>query len=269
MQPLSPVPACVVRRARAWLAAALLSLCGSAGALAQSSLMIWPLDPVIEADQRAAALWLENRSQQALTLQVRVLAWTQRDGRDAYAPQDQVVASPPMAVVPPGQRQLVRLMNTGSAPPGSEQAFRVLVDELPRLDLDGQGAQRSEPAMGIQLQIRYSLPLFVSGLGHWVKPRPDRHRDPASAARPVLHWHTEREAGAHFLIVRNSGDAHARLTAAQWLDGDQAVDFSPGLLGYVLPGAQMRWPLQSAPSAGSALQARVNASATPLILPPQ
>ena len=28
---------------------------------AASSVLIWPIDPVLEADQQASALWLENR----------------------------------------------------------------------------------------------------------------------------------------------------------------------------------------------------------------
>lgn len=260
---------CLNLNARRRLAALLLALGAHGATWAQSSLMIWPLDPVIEADQRASALWLENRGSQPLTLQVRVLTWHQREGRDSYEEQDLVVASPPVAQIPPGQRQLVRLMNTQAAPAGSQQAYRVLVDELPQLEVgDGASAQAGS-AMGIKLQIRYSVPLFVSGTGHWTKVRADRSRDADSAARPELRWHTEREQDTHFLVVRNSGNAHARLTAAQWLDGDVATSFSPGLLGYVLPGAQMRWKLQAAPPAASVLQARVNGSAEPLRLSPQ
>lgn len=227
------------------------------GARAQSSLMIWPLDPVIEDDQRAAALWLENRGSQPMSLQIRVLAWSQAERADRYASQETVVPSPPMATVPPGQRQLVRLMNTRPAPEGTELAYRVLVDELP----DADGGQDNTPqgsAMGIKLQIRYSVPLFVSGKGHWSKPRADKVRDPASAARPDLRWRTQREMDGHYLLVRNDGRAHARLTAVQWVRGNDTVTINPGLLGYVLPGAEMRWKLEQPPPPGHVPQARVN-----------
>nr|WP_145551885.1 molecular chaperone [Variovorax boronicumulans] len=228
-----------------------------AAAQAQSSLMIWPLDPVIEDDQRAAALWLENRGQQPMSLQIRVLAWSQGDGTDSYAVQETVIASPPMAVVPPGQRQLVRLMNTRPAPQGTELAYRVLVDELPNAD-GGEDGQRQGSAMGIKLQIRYSVPLFVSGKDHWTKPRADRPRDAATAAKPELRWRTERGMDGHYLFVRNDGRAHARLTAVQWARGNALVTVNPGLLGYVLPGAEMRWKLEQPPPPGHVPQARVN-----------
>ncbi|KQP18423.1 molecular chaperone [Pseudorhodoferax sp. Leaf267] len=253
---------------RRLLAALALAGC-TAGALAQSSLMIWPLDPVIEDDQRASALWLENRGAQPVSLQVRVLAWNQDTREDGYAPQDNVVPSPPMAVIPPGQRQLVRLMNTRPAPAGTEQAYRVLVDELPNADpADGEGTRQGS-AMGIKLQIRYSVPLFVSGKGHWTKPRPDRTRDAATAAQPALRWRTERAEDGNYLVVRNAGLAHARLTNVQWVRGSDAVPINAGLLGYVLPGAEMRWKLTTPPPMGHVPHARVNGSETPMPLPAQ
>lgn len=66
------MPPCPALRMRRPLAGLLVAL-AAGGALAQSSLMIWPLDPVIEHDQRASALWLENRGSQPVSLQIRVL----------------------------------------------------------------------------------------------------------------------------------------------------------------------------------------------------
>lgn len=262
------MPPCPALRMRRPLAGLLVAL-AAGGALAQSSLMIWPLDPVIEHDQRASALWLENRGSQPVSLQIRVLGWTQDTGSDHYAAQDLVMPSPPMAVVPPGQRQLVRLMSTRPAPPGTEQAYRVLVDELPNAEpADGDGARQGS-AMGIKLQIRYSVPLFVSGKGHWTKARADQPRDAATAAQPELRWRTERAEDGHFLVVRNTGAAHARLTAVQWVRGVDTVPLNAGLLGYVLPGAQMRWKLSGAPPSGYALHARVNTGEAPVPLSAQ
>lgn len=251
-----------------WLSAAIWLASVSAGAMAQSSLMLWPLDPVLEEDQRAAALWLENRGSQPVSLQVRVLAWSQGDGGESYEPQQAVVPSPPMAVIPPGRRQLVRLMNTRPAPDGAELAYRVLVDELPD-DNAADGSARQGSAMGVKLQIRYSVPLFLSGKGHWTKPRADRPRDPDTVAQPSLRWRTEPTPEGHFLVVRNSGPAHARLTAAQWVRGSETVSINPGLLGYVLPGAEMRWKLDAPPPPGYTPRARINTGTEPVALTAQ
>ena len=88
-----------------------------AGAQQPGSLLIWPVNPVIEGDARAAALWLENPGKAPITLQVRIYAWTQQDGGNAYAEQDEVIGTPPIVSIEPGQRQLVRLTRTTPPPP--------------------------------------------------------------------------------------------------------------------------------------------------------
>ena len=63
-------------------------------------------------------------------------------------------------------------------------------------------------------------------------------------------------AGKPFIEVRNRGAVHARLTEASLTQGAQSQPLVEGLMGYVLPGATMRWP---APTAwGQTLRARVN-----------
>lgn len=237
---------------------------------AASSVMIWPVDPVIEDGQQATALWLENRASDNVSLQVRVFGWSQSGTEENFENQDQLIASPPLAVIPAGQRQLIRLMNTGPVPAGKELAYRVLVDELPETDAaNGASPDGSSggSAMGVKLQIRYSIPLFVNGKGVWTKLRADKPRDPATVAQPALSWRAVREGNAQYLVIRNSGPAHARLTTAQWVGPGQPVVINPGLLGYVLANSEMRWLLTAAPPAGYVPEARVNGAEVPLQLP--
>lgn len=258
---------------RTWLYALVLAGFCATGVRAQTSVMIWPLDPVIEEDQRAAAMWLENRGTQTVSLQIRVLGWTQANGEESYDSQDGVIPSPPSAVIQPGQRQLVRLMKTVSIPDGQEMAYRILVDELPSTATAAGQEESNGPSagnsMGIKLQIRYSVPLFVSGKGHWMKPRPDRKREAATAAQPALTWRTLREGPDSYLVIRNNGNAHARLTAVQWVRGNETQPINPGLLGYVLANTQMRWRLERPPPMGFVPQVRINASDKPVELATQ
>lgn len=59
-------------------------LLGAAKVQAASSVLIWPIDPVLEADQQASALWLENRGNETANLQIRVFAWSQSGFNDQY-----------------------------------------------------------------------------------------------------------------------------------------------------------------------------------------
>ena len=65
-------------------------------------------------------------------------------------------------------------------------------------------------------------------------------------------------AGRNYIEVRNQGAVHARLTDASFKQGGQTRPLVDGLLGYVLPGASMRWPVPDAVSADQPLQVRVN-----------
>ncbi|SUI68229.1 Uncharacterised protein [Serratia marcescens] len=74
------------------LTAALL-LASQQHALAAASILIWPIDPVIEDQQQATALWLENRDSKPVYMQIRVLGWQQTAGKDDYSNQSDVIAS--------------------------------------------------------------------------------------------------------------------------------------------------------------------------------
>ncbi|AJO79527.1 molecular chaperone [Pseudomonas sp. MRSN 12121] len=234
-----------------------LALLWVAQAGAASSVLIWPIDPVLEADQQASALWLENRGTETANLQVRVFAWSQSGFEDQYQNQRDVIGSPPVAKIAPGQKQLVRLTRTRDIPPGQELAYRIIIDEIPSAQpatAEGDG----KTAAAIRFQMRYSVPLFAYGAGLWSKEDSTRQRDPKSAGVPQLSWRKVAVDGRNYVEVRNQGAVHARLTDVAFKQAGQTRPVVEGLLGYVLPGASMRWPLPAAPTADAALQVRIN-----------
>ncbi len=267
--------ACLRMMAAALAWALLPALPGTAQAAAP--LMIWPVDPVIAGEQRAVALWVENRGTEPVAMQARVFAWRQEEGDDRFTPQQAVVASPPISQIPPGARQMVRLIATQPVPPGQEQAFRVLLDELPAPPAAPgamQGASRAaSPAQfGVRLQIRYAIPLFVYAPGTLGPRMPATHADllssmaPGDTLEPELRWSVDRSPdGRQHLVVRNTGAGHARLTAVRWqAPGRDGPVVTPGLLGYVLPHSQRRWVLDQPPPAKPELLATINGREAPL-----
>ncbi|WP_156382572.1 molecular chaperone [Acidovorax sp. Leaf160] len=250
----------------------LLAACAGLGAWAPPAhaaapLMIWPVDPMIAGGQRAVALWIENRGEEPVSVQVRVMGWTQDQGDDQFDAQKDVIPSPPIADIAPGARQLVRLMALVPASPLSEDAYRVIVDELPRPAGAAQsaGGPAPAPALGVQLQVRYAIPLFVYGAGA-AGPRMSATALAAlngEAAQPLeanLSWRIASDGDTHRLVLRNAGRAHARLTAVSWQAADAAREtaINPGLLGYVLPGSERQWELPAPPAGPLLLKASVN-----------
>ncbi len=232
---------------------------GAGYAHAASSVLIWPIDPVLEADQQASALWLENRGTETANLQIRVFGWSQNGYEEQYQNQRDVIGSPPLAKIEPGQKQLVRLTRTKAVPPGQELAYRIIIDEIP--SAQPPSAEGGKTAAAIRFQMRYSVPLFAYGAGLWSKEDSTRQRDPKGIGLPQLTWRTVAVDGRPYVEVRNQGAVHARLTDVAIKQGGQNKPLAEGLLGYVLPGAVMRWPAPGALAGDSALQVRVNGGA--------
>lgn len=274
----------------ALLALAILLLVGlprpAAAQANGGSILIWPVGPVIEADQRAAALWLENPGSAPVTLQVRIYAWAQVGGKNAYALQDAVLGTPPIVTIAPGAKQLIRLTRTVDIPAGTEAAYRVIVDEIPA------ARAAAEAGAAVSFRMRYSLPLFAYGQGlvspaAQAKSAPRRKGSQRASFEggaalpqsgppepaPLLDWRTGTDTDGHFLEIRNRGAHHARLTdvgfAPSGTNGSNAfgaATLAKGLFGYILPGATMRWPLTAdvplaAPGASGTLVAAINGAA--------
>lgn len=211
-------------------------------ALAGASLLISPIDPVIEGGRGAAALWLENRGDAPAVMQIRLFRWTQDNGEDRYADQAEIVASPPIVQIPAGGRQLVRLTSAPAQRPAGESAYRVIVDEIPAAPTPAEGGAPSGTARGVRFQMRYSIPLFVYGGAMRVTPQQ------RAATLAGLRCAVVVQGDARTLRITNEGPLHARLVEVRFDERAGAVPLGQGLFGYVLPGQTISRPLPAGAS---------------------
>lgn len=213
----------------------------ASGSLAASGLQVAPVSLTLTPAQAADGLWLSDTGSDPVHAQVRVYRWTQRDGKEVLEPSRDLVISPPMLQIAAGERQLIRVIRVGAPPAGpdaTEASYRVIIDELPAND----------GKRGVQLVMRYSLPIFVEPAGPAVAPR--------------LKWSVSRSGGHAVLEVSNTGTGHAQLAMLGFVDrAGHRTELAPGLLGYVLPGATMHWTLKAPAEAfneGGTLDGMVN-----------
>ncbi len=84
-----------------------------------------------------------------------------------------------------------------------------------------------------------------------------------------LAWRLVEEQGKRYLQVRNEGSVHARLSHVRWEGNGRSLALLDGLLGYVLPGRQMRWPLPPGllPDAGMTLKLQLADNDAPISVP--
>ena len=221
---------------------ALLACC--AAGVHGANLQISPVTLNLRAPQSAAGINLQNLGDQPMYGQVRVFAWEQRDGDEVLAPTQELVASPPIVEIAANSRQTIRLVRAQGGPVAQEKTYRVLIDEVGRDDDPGRS--------GVDIRLRYSVPVFVLPAG--------------APGKEILDWQVFREQGAWMLRIKNSGNVHAQIGAMTFTNqAGKVFVISKGLFGYVLAARMRVWRL---PVAGEAeldgplsIAANVNAKA--------
>lgn len=215
-----------------------------------SGLQVSPVTLTLQATQNADGLWLSNTGDTVVHAQVRVYQWTQENGAEKLTPSREVLVSPPMVQLGISERQLIRVIRTGVPAGAVEGSYRVIIDELP---------VEMKEKKGLQLVLRYSVPIFIAAAG-------------AQSPAPQLTWSLRREEGQAVLEVANSGGMHAQLADLDFVDTvGRRTPVHAGLMGYVLPGARMRWPLKTSAEAfalGGVLETKINGNATQENIPP-
>lgn len=235
-----------------------------------ASLQITPISLEISAREQGQAIVLSNSGKTVLYAQVRVQQWVQADGQEQLLPTRDVVASPPAVEIAPGARQMVRIVRLQSAPLDVEKTYRLIVDELPAPEAaSGTPAAPGAPAGGLQFLLRYSVPVFVLPAS---LPEPAAPTGPpAPTDISTLSASLKIDApSAATLSIGNRGTRRVKLSQLSYTDpqGKRAM-LVPGLLGYVLAGQRMQWPLVQTPAlqAGGIFKAKFNDDQAEQIVP--
>jgi fimbrial chaperone protein len=189
------------------------------------SIGVFPV--TIDSANPTATLTLRNNSDQPSGVQVRIFKWTQKNGRDSLVPTTDAVVSPPQISMQPNGEYVVRVVRSSNAPATEgEDSYRVLVDEIPRLE--GNGTQ-------VAIALRQSIPVFFA--------------DNAVAA-PELKWQVFSRKGRMVVRATNVVQKRARISGLA-VKGGKTRSFGAGLNGYVLGGSVREWVGGAAPATGS------------------
>jgi fimbrial chaperone protein len=199
------------------------------------ALKVSPLMLEIVAPNGATTLNIEADSPNPVTVQIRVMRWSQVDGENVLEPTTDLVASPPFATLQPKTNYTIRLVRQAEGGGEKEQTYRLLIDQLPETP--------KGKAQVIGLTLRHSVPVFVRAPG---------------VAKAKLDWSVEKGGSDLVVTATNSGNRTARLTDIRVASGSARVVVQAGLAGYVLPGQSMSWR-KSAPKGFAAGPAKISA----------
>jgi fimbrial chaperone protein len=201
----------------------LMLLC-SRGGIA-GSFEVNPIRIDLTANTRSAALSVRNSGAEAVVVQTSIVSWTQENGQDVYAPTKEILGTPPIATIPAGGEQILRLGMRRAPDAVNELTYRVFLQEVPPPPKPG--------FQGLQVALRLSLPIFV-------QPR-------EGPAKATLVWNLELK-GDDTLNLRldNKGTGHIQVSEiALFQPNQEQAVASQSSLVYVLPGQSRAWELKS------------------------
>lgn len=138
-----------------------------------------------------AVLNVNNSGERPVTIQVRSYTWAQPNGIDVYEETRGFIISPPIFTISPGDTQLVRVALRAPAAADVEQAYRLVVAEIPQAEevVTGEAVFR--------IAIHMNIPMFVA---------------PSSATvAPAAVFVAEANAEGARLRIDNNGSGNLRL----------------------------------------------------------
>lgn len=153
-------------------------------------------------------------TQKPLRVQMQAMSWQQDDdGKDQYAPSEELTYLPRIMTVPPTESRLLR---AGIRVPAAERekAYRLFIEEVPE--------PRSEGGAGAQVavKVRFGVPVF----GKPLKDEPRGEIEQFELAKGLLQ-----------VKVRNTGNVHFIIQSIQFRAGEAFTKDIPGW--YLLSGA--------------------------------
>ena len=194
----------------------LLTACNAAYA---GSLQVEPVLLDVTAPGAASTLTLRNDGTKPVSAQIRVFRWSIVNGKEELKPTNDVVASPPVETLAPQRKYVVRIVRVTKRPVVGEESYRLLVDQLPNLSQQRNGA--------INLLVRYSIPVFFGT---------------ADKQNPKITWSVARRGNKVIVTANNSGERRLRISALRLRDANgKTLSFGPGLTGYALGRSTISW----------------------------
>lgn len=226
-------PSCSdIRRLRARQVACGLALLFFAIDAWAGSFQVGPVTATLSANHKVAALTVRNIGTDATIIQLQAMAWSQSGGKDVFAKQNDILATPPIFTIPAGGSQVIRVGSRHAPDSQHERAYRLFLREVPPAPQPG--------FQGLRMVLKISLPVFVK---------------PSMAIAPALHWHAIwLDAGHVKLTANNTGTAHARLSHFVLSgEGGKRLSMSSNIV-YILPDNSHEWVVDAAAPEGSHLK---------------
>jgi fimbrial chaperone protein len=198
-----------------------------AGLASAQAISASPLRADLSAAEPVAVVTLRNDDPRFPTIvQARPSAWSVVDSEDRYEPTRELVVSPTVFKLEPGQTQVIRVSLRGRPDVRVERLYRLFLQQLP------DEAEQSRRTGNVRFLFTFAIPVVVAPTG-----------DPNPVAR--VAWRIERgSAGEYRLRASNEGTAHVKIAGVSLpaSAGDLRV---VSAATYLLPGTERAWSFKT------------------------
>ena len=107
----------------------------------------------------AVSVTLDSRAALPMRLQADVLVWRQTaKGENVYEDTTELLVTPPIADIKPGQKHIFRLALRGPRAVPEELAYRLVLEDISA----AMGSVQVNPNMKIDFRMRYDLPVLLA-----------------------------------------------------------------------------------------------------------
>jgi fimbrial chaperone protein len=233
-------------RAVAAACLALLPLAAVAG-----SLRVGPTRVDLSIRRPVVALEVQNTADSAALTQIDVFTWTQEGAGDSLAPTTDLIATPLVIHLAPGETRVVRVGLREPNRTAVERSYRLFVREV---------APPYVPGTGLQFALRIGVPVFAL---------PVDARPGTVNALAELSWRWLPDIhGCATVQLSNPSARHERVLTAEMLSRSGEVLWRSGEPAYVLAASKRSLPpALCAPSIKEAVTLRLEMESGTLDLP--
>lgn len=189
-----------------------------------------PVRLELSAGASSSALTVRNDGPDAVVVQMSLLKWTQAANADQYEPTTEALVTPPIATIPAGGEQLVRIGLRRAPDPRNELAYRLYIQEVPPPPQAGFN--------GLQVALRIGIPVFVA---------------PIVTPERAVAWSARLEPGGALVVTaQNRGTRNLQVRSVVASAPESRTEWSAdSALTYVLPGSERSWTLPPSGPPGS------------------
>jgi fimbrial chaperone protein len=157
------------------------------------SFYVNPVKIELSKQTKTAVISIENTSNSETTIQIKALSWTQKNGEEILTITKDLIIAPKIFKIKARSTQIVRVGMMGNAEKNDELSYRLSIEEIP--------APPTPDFKGLQIALRISIPVFISG---------------TDQSEQKINFTNFRLANEKLIFnIKNIGSIHTRITSVK------------------------------------------------------